>query len=38
MKIIIPQTLIQEEFKSRMASLEKRFGSQEKVADYFKQL
>jgi len=38
MKIIIPQTLIQEEFKSRMASLEKRFGSQEKVSDYFKQL
>lgn len=38
MKIIIPQTLIHEEFKSRMDSLEKRFGSKEKVTEYFQQL
>jgi trigger factor len=38
MKIIIPQTLIHQEFKSRMESLEKRFGSKEKVSDYFTQL
>lgn len=38
MKIIMPQTLIHEEFKSRMASLEQRFGNKEKVSDYFKQL
>jgi FKBP-type peptidyl-prolyl cis-trans isomerase (trigger factor) len=34
----MPQTLIHEEFKSRMANLEQRFGGQEKVAEYFKQL
>ncbi len=38
MKIIIPQTLIHEEFKSRMSSLEQRFGWKEKVSEYFKQL
>ncbi len=38
MTITIPQTLIHEEFKSRMASLEKRFGDKEKVEQYFKQL
>ncbi len=38
MKIKIPQTLIHEEFKSRMKSLEQRFGSEEKVSEYFKQL
>jgi len=38
MKVTMPQTLIHEEFKSRMANLEQRFGGQEKVAEYFKQL
>ncbi|MBU1758196.1 hypothetical protein KKG31_03415 [Patescibacteria group bacterium] len=38
MKISIPQTLIEEEFKSRNASLEQRFGGKEKVEQYFKQI
>jgi len=38
MSITIPQTLIHQEFKSRMDSLEKRFGSKEKVEDYFRQM
>ena len=38
MSIIIPQTMIHQEFKSRMDSLEKRFGDKEKVEQYFKQL
>ncbi|GAG54460.1 unnamed protein product [marine sediment metagenome] len=38
MKISIPQTLIEEEYKSRSASLEKRFGGKEKVEEYFKQI
>jgi len=38
MKIIIPNTLINEEFKTRMKSLEQRFGDQEKVKQYFQQL
>ena len=38
MSIVIPQTMIHEEFKSRMDSLEKRFWDKEKVEQYFKQL
>ena len=38
MKIIIPQTLIHQEFQSRISSLEQRFGGQEKLTEYFKQL
>jgi FKBP-type peptidyl-prolyl cis-trans isomerase (trigger factor) len=38
MSIIIPQTLTHEEFKSRMKSLEEKFGGKEKVEQYFKQL
>ncbi len=38
MKIIIPQTLIHQEFKSRMDSLEQRFGWKEKITEYFTQL
>ena len=38
MSIVIPQTMIHEEFKSRMKSLEERFGDKEKVEQYFKQL
>lgn len=38
MSIVIPQTMIQQEFKSRMDSLEKRFWDKEKVEQYFKQL
>lgn len=38
MSIIIPQTLIHEEFKSRMESLDKRLWGKEKVEQYFKQL
>ena len=36
--VIIPQTMINEEFKSRLASLEQRFGSKEKVQEYLKSL
>ncbi|OQB41214.1 MAG: trigger factor [candidate division CPR1 bacterium ADurb.Bin160] len=38
MKITIPQTLIRQEFKSRIDNLEQRFGGQEKLTEYFKQL
>ena len=38
MKISIPMTLIEEEFKSRMTNLEGRFGWKEKLEQYFKQM
>jgi FKBP-type peptidyl-prolyl cis-trans isomerase (trigger factor) len=38
MSIVIPQTMTNEEFKSRMKSLEERFWDKEKVEQYFKQL
>lgn len=38
MKIAIPNTLIEEEFKSRMTNLEGRFGGKEKLTEYFKQM
>lgn len=38
MKIAIPQTLVEEEFKTRMKSLEWRFGWKEKLEQYFKQM
>ena len=37
-KVTIAQTLIQEEYKTRIKSLEQRFGSAEKLEQYFKQL
>ena len=36
MSVIIPKTMIDEEFKSRVHSLEHRFGSKEKVQEYYK--
>ena len=36
MSIIIPKTMVEEEFKSRLHSLEHRFGSKEKVEEYLK--
>lgn len=38
MDIDIPKTLIDQEFKNRMDSLEKRFGGKEQTEAYFKQL
>lgn len=38
LKVEVPHTLIEEESKSRVANLEKRFGSQERVDQYFKQI
>lgn len=38
LKVVIPQTMINEEFKVRMKNLEERFGSAEKVEEYLKQL
>jgi trigger factor len=38
MSIIIPKTMIDEEFKSRIHSLEHRFGSKEKVEEYLKSM
>jgi trigger factor len=38
MKVIIPQTLINEEMKSRMQNLEKRLGGKEKMDEYFKNM
>ncbi len=38
MKISIPNTLVEEEFKSRMQSLESRFGGKDKIEEYFKQM
>ena len=34
MSVIIPKTMIDEEFKTRIHSLEHRFGSKEKVEEY----
>ncbi|MDR2540629.1 MAG: hypothetical protein LBD11_02315, partial [Candidatus Peribacteria bacterium] len=36
MSVAIPKTMIDEEFKSRVQSLEQRFGSKEKVEEYLK--
>lgn len=36
--VIIPKSMIDQEFKVRMANLKQRFGSEEKVKDYFSQL
>lgn len=38
MKVEIPQTLINEELKTRMQSLEQRLGGKEKMDQYFKNL
>ena len=38
MSINIPKTMIDEEFKSRIHSLEQRFGSKEKVEEYLKSM
>ena len=38
MSVIIPKTMIDEEFKSRVHSLEHRFGSKEKVQEYMKSM
>ena len=38
MAIVIPKTMIDEEFKSRVKSLEQRFGSKEKVEEYLKSM
>ena len=38
MKVIIPQTLITEELKTRMKSLEERLGGKDKMEDYFKKM
>lgn len=37
-EVIIPKTMIDQELKVRMQNLEKRFGSAEKVKEYFQQL
>ncbi len=37
-EVIIPKTMIDQELKFRMQNLEKRFGSAEKVKEYFQQL
>ncbi len=37
-KVIIPQTLITEELKTRIKSLEERLGGKEKMEDYFKKM
>ena len=36
--VIIPKSMIDQEFKVRMANLKQRFGSEEKVKEYFSQL
>lgn len=36
--VIIPKSMIDQEFKVRMANLKQRFGSEEKVKEYFTQL
>ena len=36
--VIIPETIINQEFKVRMENLQQRFGSEEKVKEYFQQL
>lgn len=38
MWVTIPKTMIDEEFKSRVHSLEQRFGSKEKVEEYMKSM
>ena len=38
MKVIIPQTLINEELKTRLQSLEKKLGGKEKMEAYFKNM
>ncbi|MEI6773803.1 MAG: hypothetical protein WCL18_03100 [bacterium] len=38
MKVLIPQTLINEELKTRMKSLEERLGGKEKMDQYFKNM
>jgi FKBP-type peptidyl-prolyl cis-trans isomerase (trigger factor) len=38
MKVIIPQTLINEELKTRIKSLEERLGGKEKMEEYFKKM
>ena len=38
MSVIIPKTMIDEEFKSRIHSLEHRFGSKEKVKEYLQSM
>ena len=37
-EVIIPKTMVDQELKVRMQNLEKRFGSAEKVAEYFSQI
>lgn len=37
-EVIIPKTMIDQEVKVRLQNLEQRFGSKEKVQEYFKQL
>lgn len=38
MSVAIPQTLVNEEMKSRMKNLEQRLGGKEKMDEYFKQM
>jgi trigger factor len=38
MKVVIPQTLINEELKTRIKSLEERLGGKEKMDQYFKNM
>jgi FKBP-type peptidyl-prolyl cis-trans isomerase (trigger factor) len=38
MKVMIPQTLINEELKTRIKSLEERLGGKEKMDQYFKNM
>ena len=38
MQVLVPRTLIEEEFSTRMKSLQERFGGQEKLTTYFQQM
>jgi FKBP-type peptidyl-prolyl cis-trans isomerase (trigger factor) len=38
MQVVVPRTLIEEEFSTRMKSLQERFGGQEKLTGYFQQM
>jgi trigger factor len=38
MKVAIPKTLVDEEFATRMKSLQERFGGAEKIQEYFKKI
>ena len=38
MNVAIPQTLVEQEFATRMKSLLERFGGEEKMTEYFKKL